>query len=175
MDDQRLANIIWYMPLPIIAILAVQQLGQDSSLIPNWLWVSGLALSVGLSAVGVYFVRAHRQIVANPVILDVRPNLISAGPNDYFAVEFSSATHFIASAELFEEAVSAMANRESHMKGRFFAPRESAHVRVWPGTNGLTPLELGEIAAAVRAEFVDPKFEVMEGGVVSERRRALSL
>ena len=61
------------------------------------------------------------------------------------------------------------------MKGRNFALRASGHVRVWPGAAGVKPLELGEIAAAVRAEFVDPKFEVMEGGVVTERRRALSL
>lgn len=56
--------------------------------------------------------------------------------------------------------------RHSHatdMKGRNFALRASGHVRVWPGTTGIKPLELGEIAAAVRAEFVDPMFEVMEG------------
>lgn len=61
------------------------------------------------------------------------------------------------------------------MKGRNFALRASGHVRVWLGAAGVTPLELGEIAAAVRAEFVDPKFEVMEVGVVTERRRALSM
>ncbi|HBP6378415.1 TPA: hypothetical protein L6A07_24830 [Pseudomonas aeruginosa] len=54
-------------------------------------------------------------------------------------------------------------DQTSHMKRRNFALRASGHVRVWPGTTGIKPLELGEIAAVVRAEFVDPMFEVMEG------------
>lgn len=112
-------------------------------------------------ATGAWLFWLKRKVVQNRVYLHVKPNIIEIESAEIFNGEFSSETRFLVSTEAFQKTLRDVAGRESHTKGRFMSPRESAYVRIWPGALGITELELEAIEQALAEEFIELEVMVM--------------
>lgn len=117
---------------------------------------------------GASLIRFHRKAVSERVYLDVKLNVIEVADGEHFTAPFSSNSRFLADVDQFEKVVRAAANRRTHMRDRFMASRQSAHVRLWTGDLGITQLEYEAIAGVLEGEFIDPEIDVVEGSVLGD-------
>ncbi len=123
---------------------------------------SAIVLAAFCALIAALLVWTTRRAVLNRVYLHVKPNAIEVESAEKFSGDFSSSTHFIASAEAFQKTLQSVAGRKSYTQGRFMSPRESAYVRIWPGDFGVSELELDAIGQALAKEFIEVEIEVMD-------------
>ncbi|MCK9709878.1 hypothetical protein [Pseudomonas syringae] len=118
-------------------------------------------VTVSCVGIGLWVVLSERKSLQSRVVLDVKPNIIEVEHAESFRGAFSSETHFLTSAGAFQKTLSQVATRKSYARNRFMALRESAYVRIWPDTLGITELELGAIEQLLEEEFILVEVEVM--------------
>lgn len=104
------------------------------------------------------------RMAAKLVVMDVRPNEIRVVGGEIFSFGYSAFGRFVTDAEMLDKVFFEVSSRMSAGGGRFIALKEKAHVRIWPGAAGITPLELKAVERAVHLHFMEPELEVMEDG-----------
>ncbi|NVL49889.1 hypothetical protein F2S72_09065 [Pseudomonas syringae pv. actinidiae] len=134
--------------------------GVTSMTIGDWMLpIASVAIAAAI------YTTSHRAADMR-VELDVRPNEISVQGGKVFPSAFSQNGRFVVDTALLDGACSEVAAR-SDTKGKLLALKETAHVRIWPGETGITPLELEAVTYAFSLHFVNTQFEVMEGGILA--------
>jgi hypothetical protein len=110
----------------------------------------------------VWLVLSNRKAARNRLYLNVKPNVIEIEGAEYFSGEFSSGSRFLINSEAFQKTLVALVLRKSYTRGRFVFAREAAYVRIWPGTVGVTELEIEAIYKLLADEFIELEVEVVE-------------
>lgn len=113
-------------------------------------------------AVALLFSWGRKKALSNRLHLDMRLNTIATADGEVFTGAFSSDTRFLADLEELQNVIRAVAGRESHSQGRSIMWREAALVRIWPGSSGLTPLELDVVTQSLADEFAELEVLVMD-------------
>lgn len=155
-------TVLLMTPTPAIALLGYEYFVKGNY-VEWYLWLAIALIVVGWGGALLIHTSLSKLITRN-VYLDIRPNLIQVSDGTRIDGLFSSKSRFLTDADLFNSALEQVVNRAFADNKKIVAIRETAHVRVWPGELGITPLEQRAIAETIAFHFLDPTFEVVADG-----------
>lgn len=149
-------------PLPLVASL-VPWTGGEPIGYGTWFFAGAITLGGG---VGAWLLeRSWRKIVANRIIIDIKPNQVIVD-GVMLNCEFSSLIRLFKSRVALAEMLGIIVSEAMFKHVQTVALRKSAHIRIWPGSLQVSDFELESLSEAIAAEFISPVIEVI--GLPSE-------
>lgn len=118
-----------------------------------------------------FIVRGTERLVASRVFVDIHPNLITVSDGYRSDGKYSSDTCLIADLDEFRESLVAAAERHLTDSKKLLMLKESAHIRLWPGSCRYSRRDLDAIVEIAEELFISPEVEVV--GSSGDHRTAI--
>lgn len=102
------------------------------------------------------------------MFVDIHPNRIASSDGFQCEKGFSSGACFIADSSALRDALEAVCERNYIGTNKLFYPKESAHIRIWPGKYHVSVADVAAIGELADELFIEPVIEVVgSAGVVA--------